>query len=103
MCKSINNDENRRKTFKNIIYDINCYIKDNAESFDAKSFKKDSSFLHSLKKGDIYFPFFNNLYKREHVSNVMQRSQAMADGRTRIIVRKMTEVLDPPHRNSNDV
>ena len=49
-CKNINNDENKRKTFENIIYDINCIIKDNAESF-----KQDSYFSHFLKEEDITY------------------------------------------------
>ncbi len=98
---SINNEENKRINLKNIFQDINCIIKDNAESCNAKSFKKESSCTQSLKKGDISFPIFKKSYIG-HLPKVMQRSLDIRMAVPEKIWKNEAKVIDPSYRNNHD-
>ena len=75
MSTSLKNDEeDKRILFQNIIKDINCIIKENANQNIIES------------QEDSLFPISTTIYNNiGHVTNVMQPSQAMADGGTRKI------------------
>ena len=83
MSTSLKNDEENKRIFHNIIKDINEIIRENT--------------LES--QVDSSFPSSTNIYNNiGHVPNVMQSSQAMADGGTRKNRENETGVIVPPHR-----